>query len=577
MLSSKGHIMKSASLLGFSLVLLAFRANLEAIELIDRPTKGRQYETLTFRFLENLHFENPFDLETNHVELIIRQPDFSSRTLSFFYDGLNKDSVERWEARFAPKQAGLHHFTIKINGKVESRFDLPVEANTGKRQGGLKVSEQLGVFRFESGEIFRGIGMNVCWADDYEYYFKKMQTAGMNVTRIWMCPWHLSFEWQETGLGRYNLESASRLDSILVLAEKYGIYMILCMDYHGIAPKGLGFFKEDRWLANPYNKINGGPCTDRVDLFTNTEAKAFAKRKYKYIISRFGHSSHVAAWEFFNEADLMAGKAIPVNRWHIEMAEYVHSIDVHERLVSTSSTRSFPEKVVDAFRSPAMDFVMYHHYNALEMAPYITDFHEAAIEYYQKPVVLAEFGVEFRGADRTYKADSQHVGLHNGIWSGWFSETPIIPLSWWWDSYIDLHNLWSEYASLSRFAEKLDLNAKHLVFKTLSAGNLEGNPRKQVACMVRCIYIGEHCALWFKNMDYQWSLMSEGEEPKELGAFSQVVPDLSPGRYSISWYDPQSGEFLEKTTKAEVLEDGILSLLVPSFSKDLACLVMHRP
>jgi hypothetical protein len=568
--------MKPSFLFPVSLMLLGLCADLGAIELIEQPTKGRKYETLRFRFAENLHFENPFDLETNHVELLIQQPDFSACLLSFFSDGLNMDSVEQWEARFAPKQAGLHHFTLRINGKVESRFELPVEANKGKKQGGLKVSEQLGVFRFESGEVFRGIGMNVCWADDYESYFKKMQAAGMNVTRIWMCPWHLSFEWRETGLGRYNLESARRLDSILRLAEKYGIYVILSMDYHGIAPKGLGFFKEDRWLVNPYNKANGGPCADRLDFFTNSEAKAFSKKKYKYIVSRFGHSSQLAAWEFLNEADLMAGKAIPLNRWHVEMAEYVKSIDVHERLVSSSSTRRYVEKLVDAFRSPATDFVMFHDYNVLDMAPHLTYLLEAGVEYYQKPVVMDKFGVEFRGGDRTYKVDSQHVGLHNGIWVGWFNETPIIPLSWWWDSYIDLHNLWHEYANLARFAEKMDFSVKHLGFKTLTTGHLNANPNVQVSCMVRCIYAGGDCALWLKNEDYKWSLIAEGVVPKETGAFTQVIPDLTPGRYSIAWYNPQTGKFLENTTEAEVNEDRVLSLPVSSFSRDLACLVTHQ-
>lgn len=278
-----------------SLLLLGFCTHLEAIDLIERPTKGRQYETLKFRFVENLQFENPFDLETNRVELLIQQPDFSKRVLSFFYDGSNEDGVEQWEARFTPKQAGLHHFTVRINGKVHTQFDLSVRANKGKKQGGLKLSGRNGAFEHESGEAFRGIGLNVCWTNDYEYYFKKMQAAGMNVTRIWMCPWHLSFEWRETGLGRYNLESARRLDAILQLADKYGIYVILCMDYHGVARKGLGYFRENRWPANPYNKVNGGPCVDGTDLFTNAEAKTFFKKKYKYIVSRFGHSSRIAS------------------------------------------------------------------------------------------------------------------------------------------------------------------------------------------------------------------------------------------------------------------------------------------
>jgi hypothetical protein len=560
-----------------SILFLVVCSDLGAIESVQRPTEGTQYETLRFRFAENLHFQNPFDLESNRVELHILQPDYNRLVLSFFYDGLNKESLEQWEARFSPKQAGLHRMSIVINGKLIEQFDLPVKVNRGKKQGGLRISDRFGAFSYESGEAFRGIGLNVCWAANYEYYFKKMQAAGIDVARIWMCPWNLSFEWSETGLGRYNLESARRLDAILQLAEQYGIYVILCLDYHGVAPKGLGYFKENRWLVNPYNKVNGGPCSNEAELFTNFDAKMYFKRKYKYIVSRFGHSSHIAAWELFNEADLMAGKSIPLNRWHVEMAEYVASVDVHGRLVSSSSTRKYMEKLVDAFKSPATDFVMFHDYNSLNLAPHFTDLLEATTEYYQKPVVLGEFGVEFRGGDRTFKADSQHVGLHNGIWAGWFCETPIIPMSWWWDSYIDPYNLWLEYAHLSHFADSVEINAKHLVFQTLESGHLEAKAVEQAPCMVRSIYFGGHCALWFKNLDYQWSLVSEGRVPGDVGAFTQIVPGLAPGRYAVAWYDPQTGQFLEKRTDAEVKEDGVCSFLVPTFSKDFACIIKRKP
>jgi Cellulase (glycosyl hydrolase family 5)/Domain of unknown function (DUF5060) len=563
------------ALLLLFVMLPGLRADLGAAELIDYPTQGKQYQTLTCRFTENLNFGNPFDLETNRVELIIQQPDFTTRVLSFFYDGRNRDSVEKWEARFTPKQAGIHRFSVTVNGSSYARFDVPVKPNNEKKQGGLVLSGRLGTFAYESGEAFRGIGLNVCWADDYEYYFKKMQRAGVNVARIWMCPWHLSFEWQETGLGRYNLESAARLDTILQLSQRYGMYIILCMDYHGVARKGWGYFRENRWTTNPYNAINGGPCATAADLFTNERAKMFLKRRYKYIIARYGHSSHIAAWEFYNETDLMAGQSIPVNRWHIEMAEYVHSIDAHDRLVSSSSTRRYPEKMIEAFKSPAMDFVMYHDYNTLNLGPYITDFHEAATEYYGKPVVLAEFGVEFRSSERTVRVDPQHVGVHNGLWTGWFSETPIIPMSWWWDNLIDPYDLWSEFANLSRFSERLNLNVQRLTFRTLTPGFRDTIPQQQVQCMIRCVYAGENCALWFKNDEYQWSDIGEGVTPGEVSGFSQTVPNVIPGRYIISWYDPQRGQFSEKTVDGEVKEDRMLVLSVPSFSKDLACVLLR--
>jgi len=457
---------------GLILFTVILSLNLSA-QPVTKPDEARQYTSMNFYLEGNFNYKNPFDLITNKLELRIVMPDFTGTALSFFYDGKDETGKERWEARFTPKLSGNHLFSVIKDGKLTEQFSINVQVNDESFQGGLKLSDRYGVFEYESGEKFRGLGLNICWAEDYEYYFRKMKQSGLNITRIWMCPWNLSFEWSETGLGRYNLTSARRLDDILQLAEHYGIFIILCMDYHGIAQKGMGFFRENKWLENPYNKLNGGPCTDAAELFTNTEAREFYKKRYKYIISRFGHSRRIAAWEFYNEADLMAGKSIPVNRWHVEMAEYIKSIDVHQRLVSTSSTRNFPEKVIDAFKSPALDFVMYHEYNRLDFAPYITDLHEAALEYYHKPVVIGEFGVEYRGGDRTHLVDSMNVGLHNGIWAGFFNETPVIPLSWWWDSYIDKHDLWYEYANLSDFAGELNLSRNRLIFKALPPGFLK--------------------------------------------------------------------------------------------------------
>ena len=556
-----------------AILLIGFSGNTFA-QKIQHPVKGKQYEAMRFHISENLGFENPFDLVNNEIELHITQPDYTTCVLSFFYDGV-KDGVEQWEARFTPKQAGSFLFVVKIQGKIRDQFSIQVEKNNGKKQGGLRLSNQLGAFCYESGEAFRGIGLNVCWAEDYEYYFKKMHDAGINITRIWMCPWHLSFEWQETGLGKYNLETARRLDTILTLAEKYNIFVDLCLDYHGIAPKGIGFFKEDRWLVNPYNALNGGPCTDAMDFFTNDEAKRFSKRKYKYIISRFGYSNALATWEFLNEADLMAGQSIPVNQWHIEMAEYVQSNDVHDRLVTSSSTRRYVEKLVDAFRSPAFDYIHFHDYNMLDIAPHLTYLLEAATEYYRKPVIMGEFGVEYRGGDLTYKVDSQHVGLHNGIWVGLFNETPVIPMSWWWDSYIDQYNLWFEYKNLTRFAERIDFDVKNLKFQTLRTGYINNDPQQQVQCFVRSIHFGPNCALWFKNEEYKWWMVSEGKEPATIPSFVQPVLGLNSGKYSVQWYDPQKGEFYAKEDTLVVSAEGVALVAVPSFKNDIACLIFR--
>lgn len=557
------------------LLLVGLSFNMYSQIKLLYPESGKQFETLLFKFEENLNFPNPFDLLTNKVELKIVKPDNSASTLSFFFNGTNKQNKEIWMARFTPSQIGEYHVTFSINDKVIDNFKIEVSENDNLIKGGLTLSSNNSLFRFENGEAFRGIGINICWANDYDYYFRKMNENGMNVTRVWMSPWHLSLEWNHTGLGKYDLIAADRLDEILSLAKKYDVYIILCMDYHGVAQNRAGFFNENKWLENPYNKINGGTCENAEDLFTDETAKKYFKQKYKYIISRFGYSANILAWEFYNEADLMAGKSIPINQWHIEMGEFVQLNDIHNRLVSSSATRNYPEKLIDAFKSPAMDFIMYHQYNILDFAPYVLDLHNAMQEYYNKPFVLGEFGIDYRGADKTYAFDPEHIGVHNAIWAGLFSPTPIIPLSWWWDNYIDQYNFWYEYKYLSDFSKQFNWNTNRLEFTELQSGNLFSDKTKRAASLVACIYFDYDIALWFKNDKYQWSLFYDKIFPEKIEDFEQFIPDVKQGEYKISWYDPQTGKFFDKSVSVKIEKDGILKLEVPSFEKDLACIIKY--
>ena len=545
-----------------------------AITFTERPAQGMQWETAVFRFSENLGRENPFDCEMNRICLHIRQPDSTLAKLSFFYDGLSADSVEKWEARFSPKLPGTYTCSLFIDNRLRDQFILPVEASGKKRRGGLTRSKEPGCFRFESGEAFRGIGVNICWADDYEYYFRKMKDAGMNVTRIWLCPWNLPLEWSKTGLGRYDLKSAQRLDTILEKANRYGIYVLLCMDYHGVAQKEQGFFRENRWRENPYNRANGGPCVNPEDLFTDSTAESFARKKYAYIVSRYGFSPNIVAWEFYNEADLMAGKAVPINRWHVAMARYVRAIDSHHRMISTSGTRRFFEKLVDAFRDSSFDFVMYHDYNMLDVAPHLINIIEMGDEFYGKPVVIGEFGIEFRSGAMTAAEDPEHVGLHNGIWAGFFSATPILPMSWWWDSYIDKQDLWYLFGNLTRFTDSLDFNARPVAIGRLQADYQRQHPKSKVLCHAHMVRAGCRYAVWFKSGNYVWSAKSSGLKQVALNTFTQKVPGVTPGKYSVTWYNPQTGAFSETKRIAAVNKSGVLTLTVPSFAKDAACLIV---
>ena len=61
-----------------------------------------------------------------------------------------------------------------------------------------------------------------------------MQNTGENYARIWMCPWAFGLEDTAASLNNYSLQPAWQLDYVLQQAEQRGIYLLLCLDYHGM-------------------------------------------------------------------------------------------------------------------------------------------------------------------------------------------------------------------------------------------------------------------------------------------------------------------------------------------------------
>jgi len=58
-----------------------------------------------------------------------------------------------------------------------------------------------------------------------------------------------------------------------------------------------------------------------------------AKKLLRYAVARWGYSTNVAAWEYFNEMD----PGLPTGRFYAELGEYLEQIDVYGHLRCTST------------------------------------------------------------------------------------------------------------------------------------------------------------------------------------------------------------------------------------------------
>ena len=239
------------------------------------------------------------------------------------------------------------------------------------------------------------------------------------------------------GLGQYSAKNSERLDEIVEYATKKGIYIMLALGYHGqFNPIMDSWGANDEWQRNPYNVKNGGPCKEPADFFINPEAKKHYKNYLRYFVARWGYSPAIAVWEFWNEIDIaMNSQHIPVENlvsWHDEMATYLKSVDPYKHIVSTSTSGS---EIKGLWNAKDIDLSQVHRY---EPCDGIIEKTFAYIEKYKKPHVVGEYAIGWKGPGNDFSADEYEGDFHDGMWRGLFTPVTILPMSWWWDYYMDM-------------------------------------------------------------------------------------------------------------------------------------------
>jgi hypothetical protein len=328
------------------------------------------------------------------------------------------------------------------------------------------------------------------------------------------------------GLGRYYEKTASRLDEIMHDAGKKGVYIMLTLDYHGIfKPKLDRWGSNDEWRRNPYNVDNGGPCNSPEDFFTNPEAKKIYKKRLRYLVARWGYSTNLACWEFWNEIDnVMEWQNVPAEAivsWHREMADYLRGIDPYGHLISTSvSHREMP----GLWKIENIDFSQHHEYGPTKN---IKNSILKYVEAFNKPDIVGEYALGWKGPGKDYPVELYEGEMHDGMWRGLFSPSPVLPLSWWWE----WHYHQGHYFHLKGVAGFVNLLLENDT-DNLEDINIENNDTTIETLGLKA---GKQIFIWIRNY--------KKEDISELGL---AIPVTGDSAFSVNYYDTWTGEFSEK-------------------------------
>jgi hypothetical protein len=417
-----------------------------------------------------------------------------------------------WRVRFAPTEVGVWNGTINVyldQNKLQPisfAFSFTV-VNTGN-PGYLKVNPANNRYLQFSGPLqqtFFPIGDNHAWevgvnpcnnllgcttpneekiAPDisvrYSNYRQKLVQAGGNFTRLILAGW--SFEIERERLGNYDSRQIEmwELDDLIKNNEQSNVYMIFSLMVHD------EFFSEtwapDFWSTNPYNAnadindpyktlkgITG--VTQNNDFFVNADAKAWYKKRLKYIYSRWGYSTSVAMYEMLTEVDqyqpnFWTDAAVRNNiyDWINEMSLYIKSLgDKH--LVSASHTSLGGGTLTNTLWSkPGIDVISNHSYLVREFAnrTRINDMRTVWNAGIDKPFINNEHDISMA----TELGRCTNIPFHNNIWASALSGSLSEGTGWEWHKYDENWEATgaeyqSNYKSLKNFVSLINLNKRY--------------------------------------------------------------------------------------------------------------------
>jgi len=508
------------------------------------------FDTLELTVDLSARYTNPFD--SDQIELIGHFITPSEKEIAipgFYYLGFSRSEEDgkeiltetgrpHWKVRFTPTETGTYTYQVSAKdatGTVASRTKR-FEVSGSDRAGFIRVDKNSRMFmKFDNQEPYFAVGEAIAWASprkqtyEYEYYFDKLARNGCNYSRIWMVEWNLALEWKDYdktsgkayGLAKYSPDNSWRLDYILGLAKKQGLYLVLTVDTYGSVMDKKGNWNEERWSVNPYNKANGGPCETPKDFWTDQAAKELYKRRLRYILSRWGHSPNILAFELWNEVDAP-------QEWTEEMAGFIKEHDPYGHLVTTSLGYGFQEKhLYDTSRIwnlDSIDYVQTHLYgkggDLKDLAQAISDISRYMAQKYRKPHLIGEFGIDYYKDDAYYDKEGKGVQIHNALWASVMSKSFGTAMTHW-KEYIDRKDLYHQFKAVANFVRTIDWLNGTWEYARIEIANAAPKEKKYSEVVLSCP--GD----WAEECPAEVTVLNNGEVSGRINRYIHGVTKQS--------------------------------------------------
>jgi hypothetical protein len=604
-------------------------------------------------FANNSTGINPYDYNQINIEATFTKGSLSRKMYGFYYkeyqrnaNDINWDPIVsdyRWRIRFAPDEIGAWNCSITVNfspslslpSLTESSTPFNCITNPDPEEKGYVQPYSIRNLRFSDGSCFFPIGRDqvmhtyLAWANHpyfnrdqlvsdyitYEGEISLLADKGANYFRMIMQPSGYDLQWNKLGDYDDKQYSAWEMDRLMDLLYEKNIYIQLSMfDYGEFSANNGGTFYGWDYPFNdpypthpgldthsPYGDIPG--ITGPRDVFASgSPADSYIKRKIRYILSRWGYNTHIAAYEIMNEIDnaceyfdvpqdestrhrpYVTDAAVRSDVYHWQtsvVAPFIKSTDEDKHLLTTSYAAG-PFSGDNTFDDSNFDITQIHSYHPspdINFATHNTGETDRSnavkqkVNDYLKPTLFGEMGWGCNSllnpCDNEWLYNCSDERFHDDLWATAFIGGYGAGLNWWGmansslsDNFFGLRNFLSgvDMSEMS-FPEYKHQSIDHLdcINYDNCEGKIEYYAMKGGPAIDRAIGWAHNINCNFENL-FDWqSLPSCIARPwgnsYDANGFEEgiVLTDMFHSTdfwgedYKIHWYDPDSGNYLYTT------------------------------
>ena len=561
-----------------------------AVILTPEPV---QWKRVDMRVDLTASYQTPFDQDQIAVDALVTAPSGKLLTVpAFFFQnferqvwGRAKRTTEEvmaeggpgeWRVRYMPSEAGKYSVRIRArdNSGATTSEAAAFTARAGAGDGYIRVStKDSHYFEFDDGKPFFANGLNIVEhpLSEYYRYIPSLGKAGGNFSRLW-----IGFEYfgLELGpMGDYRLDNAWQLDQVMNLSEEYGVHQKICIDWiRNITPRGLprrNFDREDY----AYSVSNGGPAATTKDFYVLPESKRLFKNRLRYIVARWGYSTHVMAWELWNEIDLVDQEVRDpkiIVPWTQEMCAYLKSIDPWQHLTTNSLARAPINGWEEMWNVKETDFAQRHGYfspvagsegQGGDMAALVLGWLDP-MRAFHKPYLMSEFGLQRDRMDirRLCDRDQDGVHMHNGIWAAIAHGAAGGAQLWWWGQYVDPKNLYYHFQAVANFSKDLPWTTAGFAPATVKASD---DNLRVVGLLGKKLSI-----LWLQNKSHDWWNVINDVPIAPVEKAEVTLTGCAPGVHKVEYWNTWTGRV--ESTRQLTAHGSALRIPVPSLARDIA-------